>query len=125
MTRGDLDKLANRIIGISIEIHKTLGAGFIESIYAKAIAYELEKLGINFDREKIVVVKYKDMVMGQHRLDFLVENELILEIKAIYEITKFHLAQVLSYLKATDKRLALILNFARGKLEIKRVANNF
>lgn len=125
MTKEKLDKLTNQIIGIAIGIHKTLGPGFIENIYAKALAYELKNAGINFNQEKVIKVKYKDLLLGQHRLDFLVENDLILEIKAIYEITKFHLAQVLSYLKAADKKLALILNFAKGRLEIKRVANDF
>ena len=117
--------MANKVIGIAIGIHKIIGPGFIESIYAKALAYELKEAEINFNQEKVITVKYKDLLLGRHRLDFLVEDELILEIKAIYEITKFHLAQALSYLKAADKRLALILNFARGRLEIKRVANNF
>lgn len=125
MERKEIDSLVNKVIGIAIEIHKSLGPGFIESIYAKALAYELKEADISSNREKIITVRYKNLILGQHRLDFLVEDELILEIKAIYEITKFQLAQVLSYLKAADKRLAIILNFARGRLEIKRVANNF
>lgn len=113
MTRERLDKIANQVIGIAIEIHKALGPGFLENIYVKALAYELKMAGIKFNTEKTITVRYKDIVLGQHRLDFLIEDELILEIKAIYEITKFQLAQVLSYLKAADKRLALILKFCQ------------
>lgn len=125
MERKELDKLANKIIGKAIEIHKTLGPGFVEKIYSKALSYELSKNNIKFIKEKNIRVRYKELLLGNQRVDFLIEDVLILELKAVSSIGGIHLAQMLSYLKTTDKRLGLILNFARETLEIKRVANKF
>mgnify|MGYP001590147971 CR=1 FL=1 len=124
METEQINKLSNKVIGLAIKVHKALGPGFVEKIYSKALAYELEKAKIKFTEEKIIKVKYENLLMGGHRLDFLIEDEIILEIKAVYEINHFHMAQMLSYLKATNKKLGLILNFSRSKLEIKRVAYN-
>ena len=120
MKIGQINELSNKIIGYAIRVHKSLGPGFIEKIYAKALAYELKKNGIKFNQEKSIKVRYEGLLLGEHRLDFLIEDEIILEIKAVYEINNFHMAQVLSYLKATNKKLGLILNFSRSRLEIKR-----
>lgn len=124
MNTEQINKLSNRIIGCGIKIHKALGPGFVEKMYSKAFAYELEKEKIKFTKEKSIKVKYEGILLGEHRLDFLIEDEIILELKAVYEINNFHIAQILSYLKATDKKLGLILNFSRSKLEIKRTVNN-
>lgn len=121
MNSEQINGLSNKIIGYAIKVHKSLGPGFIEKIYAKALTYELEKDKVKFTREKSIKVKYEGILLGEHRLDLLIEDELIIEIKAVYEINNFHLAQMLSYLKATNKKLGLILNFSRSKLEIKRV----
>jgi len=120
MKIGQINELSNKIIGYAIRVHKSLGPGFIEKIYAKALAYELKKNGIKSNQEKSIKVRYEGLLLGEHRLDFLIEDEIILEIKAVYEINNFHMAQVLSYLKATNKKLGLILNFSRSRLEIKR-----
>lgn len=124
MNTEQINELSNKIIGNAIKVHKSLGPGFIEKMYAKALAYELEKNRINFTQEKPIKIKYEGVLLGEHRLDFLIENELILEIKAVYEINNFHVAQMLSYLKAIDKKLGLILNFSRSRLQIKRIAYN-
>jgi GxxExxY protein len=124
MTTGQINELSSKIIGYGIKIHKALGPGFIERIYSKAFAYELEKDKIKFTREKAIRVKYEGLLLGEHRLDFLIDDEIILELKAVYEINNFHIAQMLSYLKATDKKLGLILNFSKSKLEIKRIVHN-
>ena len=125
MTKEELNKLSKRIIGIALDIHKILGAGFSEKIYSRALNYELNKHKIPRMNEKVIKVKYKGSLLGDQRLDFLIENEVILELKSVPEINDAHLAQMLSYLKITDKRLGLILNFAKPTLEIKRVVNNF
>ncbi len=91
-------------------------------MYSKALGHELEKQGIAFTREKSIRIKYEGLILGEHRLDFLVEDEIIIEVKAMYEINRFHLAQTLAYLKSADKKLGLILNFSRAQSEIKRVA---
>jgi GxxExxY protein len=119
-----INQLSNKIIGHVIKVHKALGPGFIEKIYSKALAYELEKSKIKFSREKPVRVKYEGLLLGEHRLDFLIEDEIILEVKAVAEINNFHMAQALSYLKAIGRKLCLLLNFSQAKLEIKRVVFN-
>jgi len=123
MKSEEINKLSNRIIGCAIKVHRSLGSGFREGIYSRALAYELEKNTISFARERSVKISYEGLPLGEHRLDFLIENELILEIKAAPEINSFHIAQILSYLKVSDKRLGLLLNFSGPTLQIKRIAN--
>ena len=125
MDQDELNKLTNKIIGIAIEVHKTLGPGFDEKIYSNALDEEFNRARVRYNRERIVDVKYKNKKIGEKRIDFLIEDELILELKAVDGIGRLYLAQMISYLKALDKRLGLILNFASGKLEIKRVVNKF
>ena len=124
MKTEEINELSNRVIGYAIKVHRTLGSGFTEKMYGKAFAYELQKNKVKFIQEKTIRVKYEGFLLGEHRLDFLVEDAIIIENKAVYEINNFHMAQMLSYLKAADKKLGLILNFSKAKLEIKRVAYN-
>lgn len=77
---------------------------------------------VPFVTEQSIRIKFRDQVLGQHRLDLVVAEALVVELKAVYEINNFHIAQMLSYLKASGKRLGLILNFSRSRLQIKRVA---
>ncbi len=125
ITREELNKLTDRIIGIAIEIHKTIGPGFIEKIYGQALQQEFLANKINFESQRQIKVKYKDRELGLQQIDFLIEDEIILEIKAVSQINNIHTAQLISYLKTIDRRLGLVLNFARDKLEIKRVVNKF
>lgn len=123
MDIAQINELSHRVLGAAIKVHKALGPGFTERIYANAVAYEFEEQQVQFTREHVIKVKYEGKSVGDHRLDFLIEDELVLEIKSVYEINNFHMAQILSYLRATNKKLGLILNFSRPKLQIKRVAN--
>lgn len=125
MTRAELDSLTERIIGIAIRIHSELGPGFVEKIYEKAIAYEFEKNEIDFKEQAVIKVKYETIELGHQRVDFLVENEVIVEMKCVSGINEIHQAQLLSYLKTADKRVGLILNFAKKKLDIKRMVNKY
>jgi len=120
-----LNQLSHLIIGIAIDIHKKLGPGFQEKIYEEALLKEIEKTGIGFEKQKVVRVDYDGQSLGHQRIDLLVEGKVILEIKACTKIIPIHRDQLISYLKTADKRLGLILNFGRRKLEIKRVVNNF
>jgi len=124
-TTDTVNQLTNKVIGLAIEIHRTLGPGFTEKMYASAMAIELKTAGIPFRREQVVSVHYKGTSLGNHRIDFLVDDQLVIEFKAVSQLTHFHMAQLLSYLKVADKRLGLILNFARSTVQIKRVANRF
>jgi GxxExxY protein len=120
-----LNDLSYQIIGIAIDIHKKLGPGFQEKIYEEALLKEFEKAAIEYQKQKVVRVDYEGQGLGNHRIDLLVGDEIILEIKACTKIIPIHRDQLISYLKTADKRLGLILNFGRSKLGIKRVVHNF
>ena len=117
---GDLTGL---VIGAAIEVHRILGAGFLESVYESALAVELRSRGISFERQKSISVRYKGNLVGENILDFLIENTLVVELKAVANLTPLHEAQVLSYLKATNCNLALLINFNVPRLTngIKRI----
>jgi len=122
---NNLNELSHQIIGMAIVIHKKLGPGFQEKIYEEALLKEFEKAEIEYQRQKVVRVDYDGQSLGNQRIDLLVDDEIILEIKACTKIIPIHRDQLISYLKTTSKKLGLILNFGRSKLEIKRVVNNF
>ena len=121
----ELNDLSYRIIGIAIEVHKKLGPGFQEKIYEQALLKEFEKSSIEFEKQKVVRVDYDGFDLGNQRIDLLVNGKIILEIKTCTKIIPIHRDQVISYLKTADRKLGLILNFGRRKLEIKRVVHNF
>src|SRR5262245_57365186 len=98
--REELDRWAHAVIGAAIEVHRYLGPGYLESIYEEALAIELELRGLHVRRQLIMPVEYKGHVVGEHRIDMLVEDELLLELKAVEAVAPVHLAQVHSYLKA-------------------------
>lgn len=114
-------ELSNRIIGCCIQVHRVLDPGFVEKVYEEALAIELTRAGFRFERQKLVVVIYEGAPVGEHRLDLLVESRVVLELKACKEIEDVHLAIARSYLKATNAPLALVVNFARPKVEVRRV----
>lgn len=115
--------LTDKIIELAIKVHKRLGPGFVERIYEKALSYELNKANINHEAQKLIKIKYDDLLLGDQRVDIMVEDKIIVESKAVSELNDIHQAQMISYLKAADKKVGLILNFAKPKLEIKRVMN--
>jgi GxxExxY protein len=125
MTKEGLNELSNKVIGLAIKAHKALGPGFIERIYEKALAYEFTNENIRFANQAIIKVNYQNVHLGNQRIDFMVEEEIILELKSVSEINNIHMAQLLSYLKTSNKKLGLILNFAKVTLDIKRVVNKF
>jgi len=107
----ELDRLANAVIGAALEVHRALGPGLLESVYEEALCIELKLRGIPFVREAIVPVHYKGHTAGEMRLDLLVGNALIIELKAVEELAQVHSAQLLSYMRLTDHRLGLLINF--------------
>lgn len=115
--------LTDRIIACAVKVHKTLGPGFLESVYESALVIELESQGIPFERQLEVKLTYSGQVIGIHRLDVLVDDKVIVELKSKEEICQADKATTLSYLKATHKSIALILNFGKPKLDIKRLGN--
>lgn len=119
----DKEKLISRVIGAAIEVHKQLGPGFLESIYERALCYELESLGIPFEKEVEILVPYKEIAIPGQRLDLVIDNFLILELKAIEHILPIHEAQLLSYMKSTGLKVGLLINFNVKQLKsgIKRM----
>jgi GxxExxY protein len=117
--KGEYD-LAGRVIGFAMKIHSTLGSGFLESVYHKALAYELGKAGIRFDSEKPLNVFYEGALVGEFAADFLVENELIVELKAVQNLVPAHEVQTVNYLVATGKDVGLLTNFGSERLEFKK-----
>lgn len=115
--------LTDKIIKIAIDIHKTLGPGFVEKIYQRALYLEFKSNKIKFYREKKIMVAYKNVNLGYEKVDFDVEEKVLVEVKAVVEINEIHKAQLLSYLKGANRKVGLLLNFARPTLEIKRVVN--
>jgi GxxExxY protein len=107
----NLDQLAHNVIGAAIEVHRALGPGFLESVYEEALCIELALRNIRFERQFVINVSYKGHLVGESRLDILVENCLIVELKAVEAIEPVHMAQVISYLKATNLLLGLLINF--------------
>src|SRR5437588_6546315 len=113
--------ITDAIIAAAIAVHRELGPGFIESVYEQALAVEFAIRGIAFIRQKSIPLFYKDHQIGEHRLDFLVEEKIVVELKAIEILEDIHFAIVRSYLKATNLADGLILNFATMPLTIRRV----
>ncbi|MFG0247603.1 MAG: GxxExxY protein [Phycisphaeraceae bacterium JB051] len=106
-----LNDLTGQVIGVAIEVHKELGPGFQEHTYSKALSIELDIRGIKHQCEAPVSLQYKGQAIGDGRLDFLVEDKLVIELKAIEQLHAVHHSQVLSYLKATRLPLGLLINF--------------
>lgn len=118
--------LSGKVIGAAIEVHRNLGPGLLESVYQEALAAELALQGISVERESIVPVRYKGIVLKQGlRLDLLVQNALIVEVKAVEALLPIHTAQLLTYLRLVGKPLGLILNFNVETMRqgVKRVVN--
>jgi len=115
------DELTYKIIGCAMKVHNTLGNGFQEVIYQRCLAIELGKAGLKFVREQEMPIFYESIEVGKRRADFLVENEVMLELKALIKLEDVHLAQGLNYLTAYNFEKGLLLNFGSTSLEIKRL----
>lgn len=118
-------ELTERIIAAAIRVHTELGPGFLEIMYEEALAIELTAAGISFERQKLLPVFYREHLIGEHRLDLVVEGKVILELKAISQLERIHFAIVRSYLKASGLQDALLLNFASTRLTVKRVGREY
>ena len=106
-----LEALTGRVVGAAIEVHKELGPGYVEATYEDALAVELTLRGIPFLRQHPVHLTYKGHAVGESRLDFVVDEVLVVELKAVELLLAVHTAQLISYLKATHTRIGLLLNF--------------
>ncbi|HET8609720.1 MAG TPA: GxxExxY protein [Burkholderiales bacterium] len=118
-----VDGLARVVIGAALEVHRQLGPGYLESVYEEAMAVELSLRDIEFERQKRIPVQYKGRPVGEGRIDLIVANQLIIELKAVGMLLPIHTAQIVSYLKVTSCQLGLLINFNERLLKngIQRV----
>lgn len=106
------DELSNKIIGLALDVHRELGPGLLESTYQQCLAYELSKAKIKFELEKEIPVKYKDVHLNcGYRIDLLIDNKLILELKCVERLQPIHEAQILTYMKLSNIKIGLLVNF--------------
>ena len=116
--------LTGKIIGCAMEVHKILGNGFQEVIYQRALAKEMNLQNVSFSREYEMPVFYKEEQIGTRRVDFLVDEKVSVEIKAIIKLEDIHLAQAINYLEAYNLEIGLLINFGAKSLEFKRLINS-
>jgi GxxExxY protein len=113
--------LTERIIGCALTVSNALGAGFLEKVYENALAHELRKAGIAVVQQRRVTVTYDGLIVGDYAVDLLVQDAVIVELKATNAVADIHRAQCINYLRATGLHLCLLLNFGNPRLEIKRL----
>jgi len=123
INKHNFEELSNTIIGAAIAVHKELGPGFLENIYEKALLIQLDEDGIRIESQKEVKISFHGMEVGLHRLDLVIEDQIIVELKTVKEILDIHKAQLRSYLKATGLKTGLLINFSKPKIEVKRIVN--
>ena len=114
-------EVTHEILNAAFEVHNTLGCGFLEKVYEKALVYELRRRNLKIATQKEINVYYKKKQVGNYIADLIVEDKVIIELKAVEAISKIHEAQLLNYLKASGYEVGLILNFAKTKLDYKRM----
>ncbi len=119
------NSLTEQIIGCAYRVGNVLGCGFLEKVYENALAHDLIKNEVDISCQHPLKVQYDGVTVGNYFVDILVENEIIVELKAVKGLDDSHMAQCLNYLKATDRKLALLINFGNKSVQIKRVVNNF
>ncbi|MEY4387411.1 MAG: hypothetical protein RLY20_2694 [Verrucomicrobiota bacterium] len=112
--------LTGQVIGLAMKVHRTLGSGFLESVYQKALLYELAKAGLQVESDKLVQVRYEGVIVGDFKADLIVSNELIVELKAVSGLVVEHEVQLVNYLTATGKDIGLLINFGGRSLEFKK-----
>ena len=123
-SKADLDQITERIIGCAYRVSNELGCGFLEKVYENALAHELRKNHLPVSQQHPIQIYYDGVVVGDYTADLVVHDAVIVELKAVKALDEVHEAQCLNYLKATGLRICLLLNFARPKLEIKRIVLN-
>ncbi len=121
----ELDVLTEQIIGCAFRVSNTLGCGFLEKVYENALAYEIRGMGHYVEQQQSIEVNYAGIVVGHYVADLVVDRKAIVEMKAVRELDEVHSAQTLNYLKATGLPVALLLNFGKPKIDVKRFLNKF
>ena len=117
------EELTHKIIGCAMKVHSTLGNGFQEVIYQRALAIEMEKQSLGFQREMEMTIYYEGIDIGTRRVDFFVEENIMVELKAVIQLEEVHLAQAMNYCQAYNLPIGLLINFGSKSLQFKRVYN--
>lgn len=117
-------ELTGKIIGAAMQVHKVLGNGFQEVIYQRALEIEMPYFGLNFNREFEMPIFYREQQIGTRRVDFLVEEVISVELKAIIALEDVHFAQAINYLEAYNLEVGLLINFGSKSLQVKRLINS-
>ncbi|UXP31362.1 GxxExxY protein [Reichenbachiella agarivorans] len=117
------EELTHKIIGCAMKVHSTLGNGFQEVIYQRALAIEMENQGLGYQREMQMTIFYEGIEIGTRRVDFFVEDNIMVELKALIKLEEVHLAQAMNYCHAYNLPIGLLINFGAKSLEFKRVYN--
>lgn len=117
------EDITHKIIGCAMKVHRTLGNGFQEVIYQRALAIEMERQGLGYQREMEMIIFYEGIDIGKRRVDFFVENIIMVELKAITKLDDCHLAQAMNYCQAYNLPSGLLINFGSRSMEFKRVYN--
>jgi len=123
----DENELSYRIIGVALDLHRNIGPGLLESAYKNAFEYDLIEAGFEVKKQLVMPFEYKDVKMGVgYRIDMIVENKIIIEVKSVSELASVHSAQLLTYLRLSKLKLGLLINFNTKLLkdEIHRIVNN-
>jgi GxxExxY protein len=124
-SRQRLDEISRAIIGAAHRVSSTLGFGFLEKVYENALAMELKGRGFTVDQQRPIHVHYGNEIVGDYVTDLLVEEAIVVEVKAATGLDAVHHAQCVNYLRATGYRVCLLLNFGRSRLELRRIVCNF
>lgn len=117
-------EITEKIIGAAMKVHAALGNGFQEIIYQRALEIEMEEMGVHFKREFEMPIYYKGKEIGLRRVDFFIEEKIMVELKAIIQLENVHLAQAKNYLEAYNMQVGLLINFGSISLQFKRLENN-
>lgn len=120
-----LSETSQKVIGCAYKVSNTLGCGFLEKVYERALMHELKKAGLNVKSQFPITVRYDGEIVGEYVADLLVEDSLLVELKAVETLDKIHFAQCLNYVKASGLKTCLLFNFGRTKIQVKRFNNHF
>jgi GxxExxY protein len=121
VTETDLNKVTERIIACAFEVSNVLGIGFVEKIYENALAHEMKKNGLRVAQQYPIKVIYDEIMVGEFFADMLVENLVLVELKAVTELNEDHMAQALNYLRATGLSACLLINFGKSRIQVRRL----
>ncbi len=121
---SELNRISERIIGCPFTVLNAMGPGFLEKVYENCLAHELRKNGLRVAQQRATIIRYDGIIVGEYTADLVVDDCVIIELKAVRTLDSIHIAQCMNYLKATGLHLALLLNFGHPRLDIRRVVNN-